>query len=155
MELGNGFPNEPLEWILAILLTGLAFAAYRCLSNVLLCGFGTTQSARIRKAESFVERYSEALAAAAESPAFSSILTEDQQLYLEMLEENLSWSIDRVAAERSRRIWDNREFWRPPRPTAAEIMRSRSGGVVFKLNRHPLSEDWQSVISKLWDTIQS
>jgi hypothetical protein len=155
MELGNGFPNEPLEWILAILLTGLAFAVYRRLFNMLLCGFGITHSSRIRKAESFVERYSEALAAATESPAFSSLSAEDQQLYLEMLEENLSWSVDRVVAEQSRHIQDNLESWIPPRPTAAEIMRSRSGGIVFRLNRHPLSEDWQSVINKLWDATQN
>ena len=140
MNLGNGFPNEPLEWILAILLAGLAFAVYRRLFNMLLCGFGLTRSRRIIKAESFVGRYSAAIADMAESPDPMSLNDEDERQYLDMLQENLAWALDCLEREQSRHIWDKLDFWKPPRPTAAEILRSPAAQTMLALNREPVSE---------------
>jgi len=142
MELGNGFPNAPLEWIIIILLTGLAFAVYRRVFNMLLCGFGLTRTRRIRKAESYIQRYSDALTNAGGLSERLPIADDaDKQLYLSMLQANLEWAIDRSARERSRRVWDNLDVWKPPHPTLAESLSSQSAQVVAGLNRQSRQED--------------
>jgi len=142
MELGNGFPNALHEWIIIILLTGLVFAVYRRVFNMLLCGFGLTRARRIRKAESYIRRYSDALGNAEELSERLPIANDaDKQLYLSMLQGNLEWAIDCSARERNRRIWDNLGVWTPPHPTLAESLSSQSAQVVARLNRQSRQED--------------
>ncbi len=149
MNISDGFPNNAIEWILIVIATGVTWGICRALFNMISCGFGITRNSRASQAESLRDRYSCAMYVAEQSsePLFSS--DDEHKLFVNMLEENLDWAIERWAAERTRRIWESLQPWNPPRPNLVEMLRSPGARVIHKLNRHPVHHNWESVVNEL------
>ena len=152
MNPSDGFPNSLLEWIIVLAITGIAMALSRGALNAILCGFGATRRSRVKRANSFVARYSCALYVLEHSTDVPIRLGGQHTPLTTMLKENLEWAVQRSSDESLRLIWSDLRPWRPPHPTLCEIASSSVAGGLLKLNRHPHCDDWEPVVREVLRT---